>query len=166
MPLPHNIPFELLKERNTCYMKYDYLGSRLRSVPSAIFAHMEAKVHGKSVLVVDKRTNIAGNIYTENIEGINVHKYGAHIFHTQQQKRSGTISPGLPSSTALQTLPLPTIRVSCIRCPSTCIPLIKCGASSHPEEAAAKIEEAAPVRSPTSRRTLRNRPLPCGPRHL
>lgn len=40
----------------------------------AIFAH-EAKKRGKSVLVVDKRPNIAGNIYTENIEGINVHKY-------------------------------------------------------------------------------------------
>jgi UDP-galactopyranose mutase len=61
-------------------MKYDYLivGSGLYG---AIFAH-EAKTHGKTVLVVDKRPNIAGNIYTENIEGINVHKYGAHIFHT------------------------------------------------------------------------------------
>ena len=61
-------------------MKYDYLvvGSGLYG---AIFAH-EAKAHGKSVLVVDKRPNIAGNIYTKNIEGINVHKYGAHIFHT------------------------------------------------------------------------------------
>lgn len=51
----------------------------------AIFAH-EAKTHGKSVLVVDKRPNIAGNIYTEKIEGINVHKYGAHIFHTNSKK--------------------------------------------------------------------------------
>ena len=60
--------------------KFDYLvvGSGLYG---AIFAH-EAKAHGKSVLVVDKRCNIAGNIYTEKIEGINVHKYGAHIFHT------------------------------------------------------------------------------------
>lgn len=59
--------------------KFDYLvvGSGLYG---SIFAH-EAKAHGKSVLVVDKRPNIAGNIYTENIEGINVHKYGAHIFH-------------------------------------------------------------------------------------
>ena len=65
-------------------MKYDYLvvGSGLYG---AIFAH-EARVHGKSVLVVDKRPNIAGNIYTENIEGINVHKYGAHIFHTNNKK--------------------------------------------------------------------------------
>lgn len=58
---------------------FDYLvvGSGLYG---AVFAH-EANAHGKSVLVVDKRPNIAGNIYTENIEGINVHKYGAHIFH-------------------------------------------------------------------------------------
>ena len=65
-------------------MKYDYLvvGSGLYG---AIFAH-EARVHGKSVLVVDKRPNIAGNIYTENIEGINVHKYGAHIFHTNNKE--------------------------------------------------------------------------------
>lgn len=64
--------------------KFDYLvvGSGLYG---AIFAH-EAKAHGKSVLVVDKRPNIAGNVYTENIEGINVHKYGAHIFHTNNKK--------------------------------------------------------------------------------
>lgn len=103
---------------------YDYLvvGSGLYG---AIFAH-EAKTHGKSVLVADKRPNIAGNIYTENIEGINVHKYGAHIFHTNK-KRSGITSPSLPSSTALPTRRLPTIRVSCIRCPLICIPLIRCG---------------------------------------
>lgn len=63
---------------------YDYLvvGSGLYG---AIFAH-EAKVNGKTVLVVDKRPNVGGNIYTENIEGINVHKYGAHIFHTNNKK--------------------------------------------------------------------------------
>ena len=51
-----------------------------------VMKRIKAKVHGKSVLVVDKRPNIAGNIYTENIEGINVHKYGAHIFHTNNKK--------------------------------------------------------------------------------
>lgn len=51
----------------------------------AVFAH-EAKKHGKKVLVIDKRPNIAGNVYTEKIEGINVHKYGAHIFHTNNKK--------------------------------------------------------------------------------
>ena len=41
---------------------------------------------GYKCLVIDKRANIAGNIYTENIEGINVHKYGAHIFHTSNKE--------------------------------------------------------------------------------
>lgn len=50
----------------------------------AVFAH-EAKKQGKSVLVVDKRAHIAGNAYTEEIENINVHKYGAHIFHTNDK---------------------------------------------------------------------------------
>ena len=50
----------------------------------AIFAH-EAKKANKSVLVLEKRPNIAGNVYTEKIEGINVHKYGAHIFHTNNE---------------------------------------------------------------------------------
>lgn len=61
-------------------MKYDYLivGSGLYG---AICAH-ELKKAGKKVLVIDKRNHIGGNVYTENVEGINVHKYGAHIFHT------------------------------------------------------------------------------------
>lgn len=61
-------------------MKYDYLvvGAGLYG---AVFAH-EAKKAGKKVLVIDKRPHIAGNIYTEEVEGINVHRYGAHIFHT------------------------------------------------------------------------------------
>ena len=60
--------------------EYDYLivGSGLYG---AVFAH-EAKKAGKRVLVIDKRPNIAGNVYTEDVEGIHVHKYGAHIFHT------------------------------------------------------------------------------------
>ncbi len=64
--------------------KYDYLvvGAGLYG---AVFAH-EAKKAGKSVLVIDKRDNIAGNVYTEKIEGIHVHKYGAHIFHTNNKK--------------------------------------------------------------------------------
>ena len=65
-------------------MKYDYLvvGSGLFG---AIFAH-EANKKGKKCLVIDKRPNVAGNIYTENIDGINVHKYGAHIFHTSNKE--------------------------------------------------------------------------------
>ena len=60
--------------------KYNYLivGSGLFG---STFANL-AKKDGKKVLIIEKREHIAGNIYTENIEGINVHKYGAHIFHT------------------------------------------------------------------------------------
>lgn len=63
---------------------YDYLvvGAGLYG---AVFAR-QAKDNGKSVLVIDKRPHIAGNVYTEEIEGINVHKYGAHIFHTNDKE--------------------------------------------------------------------------------
>lgn len=65
-------------------MDYDYLivGSGLYG---AVFAQ-EAKKAGKTVLVIDRRSHIAGNVYTEETEGINVHKYGAHIFHTNNKK--------------------------------------------------------------------------------
>ena len=65
-------------------MKYDYviIGAGLFG---SVFAH-EAITRGKSVLVIEKRSHIAGNAYTENIDGINVHKYGAHIFHTNNLK--------------------------------------------------------------------------------
>jgi len=65
-------------------MKYDYLivGSGLFG---SIFAH-EATKKGKKCLVIDKRNHIGGNIYTEEIEGIQVHKYGAHIFHTSNKE--------------------------------------------------------------------------------
>ena len=64
-------------------MQYNYLiiGSGLYG---AVFARQAADA-GKKVLVVDKRPNIAGNVYTEKVEGINVHVYGAHIFHTNDR---------------------------------------------------------------------------------
>ena len=64
--------------------KYDYLivGSGLYG---ATFAHLAHK-QGKKCLVIDKRSHLGGNIYCESIEGINVHKYGAHIFHTSNKK--------------------------------------------------------------------------------
>lgn len=64
--------------------KYDYLivGAGLFG---AVFAH-EATKRGKRCLVIDKRDHVGGNIYCESIEGINVHKYGAHIFHTSDRE--------------------------------------------------------------------------------
>jgi UDP-galactopyranose mutase len=63
--------------------QYDYLiiGSGLFG---SVFAY-EATKAGKKCLVIDKRTHSGGNVYCENIEGINVHKYGAHIFHTNDK---------------------------------------------------------------------------------
>lgn len=65
-------------------MKYDYLivGSGLFGSTFAYLAHKQ----DKKCLVIDKRDHLGGNIYCENIEGINVHKYGAHIFHTSNKK--------------------------------------------------------------------------------
>ena len=64
--------------------KYDYLivGAGLFG---ATFAHLATK-RGKRCLVIDKRSHVGGNVYCEEIEGINVHKYGAHIFHTSDRR--------------------------------------------------------------------------------
>ena len=64
--------------------KYDYLivGAGLFG---AVFAH-EASRRGKTCLVIDKKNHIGGNIYTEEVEGIQVHRYGAHIFHTSRKQ--------------------------------------------------------------------------------
>ena len=99
-------------------MNYNYLivGSGLYGATIA----QQAKKAGKSVLVIDKRPNVGGNIYTEKVEGINVHKYGAH--------RYGTMSQALLTSTDSQTLRWPITRESSIPCHSTCTHLIKCGA--------------------------------------
>ena len=66
------------------HQKYDYLivGSGLFGATFAYFARKQ----GKKCLVIDKRQHLGGNVYCENIEGINVHKYGAHIFHTSNKK--------------------------------------------------------------------------------
>lgn len=71
------------RERKFMNKKYDFLivGAGLYG---AVFAH-EAKMKGKKCLIIDKRRHIGGNIYTEKIEDINVHKYGAHIFHTNNK---------------------------------------------------------------------------------
>ena len=63
---------------------YDYLivGAGLFG---AVFAH-EARSKGKRCLVIDRRDHIVGNVYTQQVEGINVHRYGAHIFHTNSKE--------------------------------------------------------------------------------
>ena len=119
-------------------MKYDYLvvGSGLYG---AIFAH-EARVHGKSVLVVDKRPNIAGNIYTENIEGINVHKYGAHIFHTNNKKVWNYITQ-FAEFNRFTNSPVANYKGELYSLPFNMYTFNKMWGVVTPEEAAAKIQE-------------------------
>ena len=71
------------KKEEYVMKKYDYLivGAGLFG---AVFAH-EAKEAGKTCLVIDKRNHIAGNIYTDKVKDIDVHQYGAHIFHTSNE---------------------------------------------------------------------------------
>ena len=78
--------------------EYDYLivGAGLTG---AVFAPIERSKIGKNCLVIDRRDHIAGNVYTEEVEGINVHRYGAHIFHTSLQDVWGVRRPSSPSST-------------------------------------------------------------------
>lgn len=119
-------------------MKYDYLvvGSGLFG---AVFAH-EAKVHGKSVLVVDKRPNIGGNIYTENIEGINVHKYGAHIFHTNNKKVWNYITQ-FAEFNRFTNSPVANYKGELYSLPFNMYTFNKMWGVVTPEEAMAKIEE-------------------------
>lgn len=118
--------------------KFDYLvvGSGLYG---SIFAH-EAKAHGKSVLVVDKRPNIAGNIYTENIEGINVHKYGAHIFHTNNKKVWNYITQ-FAEFNRFTNSPVANYKGELYSLPFNMYTFNKMWGVVTPEEAAAKIEE-------------------------
>lgn len=90
---------------------YDYLivGSGLFG---AVFAH-EAHKAGKKCLVIEKRTHTGGNIYCEEVDGINVHKYGAHIFHTDNKEVWNYVNR-LVNSTDIPTHRLPIIRGNCI----------------------------------------------------
>ena len=113
-------------------MKYDYLvvGSGLYG---AIFAH-EAKKHGKRVLVIDKRPNIAGNIYTEKVAGIIVKRSKESmfinmelIFSIQTIRKCGITLHNLQSLIVLQTVRLQIIKGNYIHYLLICTHLIKCG---------------------------------------
>lgn len=119
-------------------MKYDYIvvGSGLYGV---IFAH-EAKAKGKSVLVVDKRPNIAGNVYTEKQEGINVHMYGAHIFHTND-KRVWNYITQFAEFNRFTNSPVANYKGELYSMPFNMYTFNKMWGVVTPEEAAAKIEE-------------------------
>lgn len=118
--------------------KYDYLvvGSGLYG---AIFAH-EAKAKGKSVLVVDKRPHIAGNVYTEKQQGINVHMYGAHIFHTNDKKVWNYITQ-FAEFNRFTNSPVANYKGELYSMPFNMYTFNKMWGVVTPEEAATKIEE-------------------------
>lgn len=119
-------------------MKYDYLvvGAGLYG---AVFAH-EAKKAGKSVLVIDKRPNIAGNVYTEAVEGIQVHKYGAHIFHTNNRKVWEYVNQ-FAEFNRFTNSPVANYNGELYSLPFNMYTFNKMWGVVTPEEAAAKIEE-------------------------
>ena len=119
-------------------MKYDYLvvGSGLYG---AVFAR-EAADRGKKVLVIDKRPNVAGNIYTEKVEGIHVHKYGAHIFHTNDTKVWKYITR-FAEFNRFTNSPVANYRGELYSLPFNMYTFNKMWGVVTPEEAAAKIEE-------------------------
>ena len=119
-------------------MKYDYLivGAGLFG---AVFAR-EAADRGKSVLVIDKRPHIAGNVYTENVEGIHVHRYGAHIFHTNDRRVWSYITR-FADFNRFTNSPVANYRGELYSLPFNMYTFNKMWGVVTPAEAAAKIEE-------------------------
>ena len=129
---------------------YDYLivGAGLYG---AVFAQ-EAKRAGKSVLVIDKRPHIAGNVYTEKVEGINVHKYGAHIFHTNNKKVWDYITR-FATFNRFTNSPVANYHGELYSLPFNMYTFNRMWGVVTPEEAAAKIEEqrqAAGITEPSN----------------
>ena len=119
-------------------MNYNYLivGSGLYGATIA----QQAKKAGKSVLVIDKRPNIGGNIYTEKVEGINVHKYGAHIFHTNN-KEVWDYATSFVDFNRFTNSPVANYKRELYSMPFNMYTFNKMWGVVTPEEAAAKIEE-------------------------
>ena len=117
---------------------YDYLvvGAGLYG---ATFAH-EAKKAGKSVMVVEKRPNIAGNVYTEKMDSVHVHKYGAHIFHTNNKKVWKYVTQ-FAKFNRFTNSPVANYKGELYSLPFNMYTFNKMWGVVTPEEAAAKIEE-------------------------
>lgn len=105
----------------------------------AVFAQ-QAKVVGKSVLVIDKRQTIAGNVYTEEVEGIHVHKYGAHVFHTNNKAVWDYVN-GFATFNRFTNSPVANYHGELYSLPFNMYTFNKMWGVVTPEEAAAKINE-------------------------
>ena len=130
---------------------YDYLivGSGLYGAVCA----REAVNAGKKVLVIDKRPNIAGNIYTEEIEGINVHVYGAHIFHTNDRTVWDYVNR-FAEFNRFTNSPVANYKGELYSLPFNMYTFNKMWGVVTPEEAAAKIEEQKAAAGITEPRNL------------
>ncbi|MGN8818672.1 UDP-galactopyranose mutase [Oribacterium sp. HCP28S3_H8] len=130
---------------------YDYLvvGAGLFG---AVFAEEAAK-SGKKVLVIDRRPNIAGNVYTEDIEGIHVHKYGAHIFHTNDTKVWNYIQQ-FAVFNRFTNSPVANYHGELYSLPFNMYTFNRMWGVITPEEAAAKIEEQRKAAGITEPRNL------------
>lgn len=119
-------------------MKYDYLivGSGLFGATFAHFAHKQ----GKKCLVIDKRPQLGGNLYCEEKEGINIHKYGAHIFHTQS-KRVWEFVNSLVEFNRYTNSPVANYLGKLYNLPFNMNTFYQMWGTKTPEEASAKIEE-------------------------
>ena len=118
--------------------KYDYLvvGAGLFG---AVFTE-QARAKGKTVLVIDKRDTIAGNVYTEDVEGIKVHKYGAHIFHTNDTEVWNYVTR-FATFNRFTNSPVANYKGELYSLPFNMYTFNKMWGVVTPEEAAAKIEE-------------------------
>ena len=119
-------------------MKYDYLivGSGLFGAVSAYFA----KKSGKRCLVIDKRPQLGGNVYCEKTEGINVHKYGAHIFHTSNKKVWDFVN-SIVEFNRYTNCPVANYKGKLYNLPFNMNTFCQMWGVTTPEEAKAKIEE-------------------------
>ena len=119
-------------------MKYDYLivGSGLFG---AVFAYF-AKKSGKRCLVIDKRPQLGGNVYCEKTEGINVHKYGAHIFHTSNKKVWDFVN-SIVEFNRYTNCPVANYKGKLYNLPFNMNTFCQMWGVTTPEEAKAKIEE-------------------------
>ena len=119
-------------------MKYDYLvvGAGLFG---ATFAQ-QAKEAGKTVLVIDKRDHIAGNVYTKEVEKIHVHQYGAHIFHTNNRKVWEYLQQ-FATFNRFTNSPVANYKGELYSLPFNMYTFNQMWGVTTPEEAAAKIEE-------------------------
>jgi UDP-galactopyranose mutase len=118
--------------------KYDYLivGSGLFGATFAYFTHKQ----GKRCLVIDKRPQLGGNVYCENIEGINVHKYGAHIFHTSNKKVWDFVNSIVPFNRYTNS-PVANFHGKLYNLPFNMNTFAELWGVKTPEEAQAKIDE-------------------------